>query len=79
MTDDEVRGYDGKPVRATLADGRILAGTLHAEHDSGHGHMHYTIVSDPVRQGGEDVREVVHDADRFVDIQDASDDPAAVQ
>ncbi|MDQ2908139.1 MAG: hypothetical protein M3R44_02180 [Candidatus Eremiobacteraeota bacterium] len=79
MTDDELRDYNGKPVRATLADGRVLAGTLHAEHDSGHDHMHYAIVSDPIRQGEQNVREVIHDADHIVQIQDAANDPAAVE
>jgi len=28
MTDDEVKPYVGKPIRLTLDDGRVLAGTL---------------------------------------------------
>ncbi len=79
MTDQELRDYAGKPVRVTLADGRILAGTLHADDDSGHGHVHYTVVSDPVRESGEKVEEVLHGADVIVDIEDASGDPAAVE
>jgi small nuclear ribonucleoprotein (snRNP)-like protein len=79
MTDDEVRPYVGKPVRITLDDGRVLAGTLHADDGHGHGHMHYALVSDPVREGGEKVTEVVHGAGRITTIDDASDDPAAVE
>src|SRR5438270_12443910 len=79
MTDDEVRPYVGKPVRVTMDDGRVLAGTLHAEDGHGHGHSHYAIVSDPVREGGEKVAEVIHGAERINVIEDASDDPAAVE
>ncbi len=77
MTDEELRPYVGKPVRATLADGRVLAGTLHADADAGHGHTHYAVVSDPVREGGQKLREVLHGADVVTSIDDASDDPAA--
>lgn len=79
MTDQEVAPYVGKPVRATLADGRIVAGTLHADDAHGHGHEHYAIVSDPVREGGDKVREILHGADALVQIEDASQDPAAVE
>jgi hypothetical protein len=77
MTDAEVRPWVGKPVRATLADGRIIAGTLHADDDHGHGHVHYIIVSDPVRGDDPKVREMLHGAESFVEIADASKDPAA--
>lgn len=79
MTDDEVRPWVGKPVRLTLDDGRVLAGTLHADDGGGHGHVHYAVVSDPVAEGGEKVQEVVHGAGRITEIEDASDDPAAVE
>ncbi len=79
MTDDEVRPYVGKAVRLTLDDGRVLAGTLHADGSGGHGHTHYAVVSDPIREGGEKVQEVVHGAGRITEIEDASDDPAAVE
>jgi small nuclear ribonucleoprotein (snRNP)-like protein len=79
MTDEEIMEFQGKAVRATLADGRVLAGTLHAEDAHGHGHVHYAIVSDPIADGGEKVVEVVHGATSFVEIEDASDDPAAVE
>jgi hypothetical protein len=79
MTDDEVKPYVGKPVRLTLADGRVLAGTLHADGDSGHGHVHYMVVSDPVAEGGAPVTEVVHGASIITTVEDASDDPAAVE
>ncbi len=79
MTDDEVQTYVGKAIRATLADGRVLAGTLHADPGHGHGHTHYAIVNDPVAQGGEKVREVLHGAEIIVEIEDASGDPAAVE
>jgi len=79
MTDQELAPYVGKAIRATLADGRILAGTLHAEHAHDHGHTHYTIVSDPVRQGDAKVREMLHGADAVVQVEDASGDPAAVE
>jgi hypothetical protein len=79
MHDDEVEPFIGKAVRVTLADGRILAGTLHAHGDHGHGHVHYAVVSDPVQKGGENVVETIHGSDRITDIEDASDDPAAVE
>src|ERR1700722_13638280 len=44
MTDDEVQPWIGKPVRVTLADASIIAGTLHGEDGHGHGHKHYTVV-----------------------------------
>ena len=53
MHDDEIKPFVGQPVRVTLADGRILAGTLHAHGDQGHGHIHYAVVSDPIKKGGE--------------------------
>ena len=79
MTDDEVLSWVGKPVRITLDDGRVLAGTLHADESGGHGHVHYAVVSDPVAEGGEKVAEVIHGAARINEIEDASDDPAAVE
>ena len=79
MTDDEVRPWVGKPVRITLDDGRVLAGTLHADDSHGHGHSHYAVVSDPVIEGGDKVTEVIHGAERITVIDDASDDPAAVE
>ena len=79
MHENEVKPYVGKPVRVTLADGRILAGTLHAEGDHGHGHVHYAVVSDPLVKGGEPVVEVIHGSDQITDVEDASDDPAAVE
>ena len=79
MTDQEVQPFVGKPVRVTLADERILAGTLHADASHGHGHVHYAVVSDPVEDGGEPVVEVIHGSDKITDIVDASDDPAAVE
>jgi hypothetical protein len=77
MTDSEVQPWVGKPVRATLADGRIIAGTLHADDGHGHGHVHYIISSDPVRPGEREVQEVIHGAASFVEIADASGDAAA--
>ena len=79
MTDDEVRPYVGRPVRITLDDGQVLAGTLHAEDAHGHAHSHYAVVSDPVREGGEKVVEMIHGAGRISVIEDASGDPAAVE
>ncbi len=79
MTENEIRPYVGKPVRVTLDDGRVLAGTLHAEQGHGHGHSHFAVVSDPVREGGAKVREVIHGAERITTIEDASSDPAAVE
>ncbi len=79
MTDDEVRAYVGKPVRVTLDDGRVLAGTLHSDDGHGHGHSHYAVVSDPVREGGAKVTETIHGAGRITTIDDASDDPAAAE
>jgi hypothetical protein len=79
MTDQEVAPFVGKAVRVTLADGRVLAGTLHADGSHGHGHGHYAVVSDPVKEGDERVSEVLHGADIITDIEDASGDPAAVE
>ena len=79
MTDDEVRPYVGKPVRLTLDDGAVLAGTLHADDSHGHGHTHYAVVSDPIQEGGEKVTAVIHGAARINEIEDASGDPAAVE
>ena len=77
MTDQEVRPFIGKPVRITLADGRVLAGTLKAEHAHGHGHTHYAVVSDPVTPGGQEAVEVLHGSAQITAIDDASGDPAA--
>jgi hypothetical protein len=81
MTDAELSPYVGKPVRITLADGRLLAGTLHADHDHGHGHghTHYAIVSDPIKSGDRPVTEVIHGASIVTQVEDASSDPAAVE
>ncbi len=79
MTDQELKPYVGKPVRLTLADGRLLAGTLHMDEGHGHGHVHYAIVSDPIQAGGEKVQEVLHGADLVTQVEDASGDPAAVE
>lgn len=79
MTDSELKPYVGKAIRATLADGRILAGTLHVDDGHGHGHTHYAIVSDPIVAGGEKVTEMLHGPDGIVEIDDASSDPAAVE
>ncbi|MGB8266190.1 MAG: hypothetical protein WCE44_07720 [Candidatus Velthaea sp.] len=79
MTDQEVKPYLGKPVRVHLADGRILAGTLHGDDSHGHGHEHYAVVSDPVQSGGQKVTEVVHGAAQITQIENASNDPAAVE
>jgi len=77
MTDEEIRPYLGKPARVTLADGGVLAGVLEESGDHGHGHRHYEVVSDPIRQGEAPVREVVHGGNQIVTIEDASSDPAA--
>ncbi len=79
MHDNEIKPFVGTAVRVTLADGRILAGTLHAQGDHGHGHVHYAVVSDPIVKGGEPVVEVIHGSDQITDVEDASDDPAAVE
>ena len=71
MTDQEIKPYVGKPVRATLADGRVVAGVLSAGDDHGHGHRHYEIVSDAVREGGQPTREVIHGGDHIATIDDA--------
>lgn len=77
MTDQEVHPYVGKPVRVTLADGRVLAGVLRASDDHGHGHRHYAVFSGPLREGEAPVRELIHGSDQIATIDDASGDPAA--
>ncbi|HTW83214.1 MAG TPA: hypothetical protein VMD91_03975 [Candidatus Sulfotelmatobacter sp.] len=79
MTDAEVKPWVGKPVRLTLDDGQVLAGTLHADHSHGHGHDHYAVVSGAVREGGENATVTIHGAERITTIEDASGDPAAVE
>jgi hypothetical protein len=79
MTEQEVHPFVGKPVRLTLADGRILAGTLHADDAHGHGHTHYLVVSDPVQKGGEKVTEMIHGSAVIATIENAANDPAAVE
>ncbi len=79
MTNEEIKPFVGMPVRMTLADGTILAGTLHSHGDEGHGHIHYAIVSDPLKEGDEPVVEVIHGGDQITTIEDASSDPAAVE
>jgi len=77
MTDQEIAPYLGKPVRVTLADGRLFAGVLRAGDDHGHGHRHYEVVSDPIRAGDRPAREMIHGGDQIATISDASGDPAA--
>ena len=77
MTEQEVQPYVGKAVRATLADGRIVAGTLHMDAGHGHGHTHYALVSGPIRAGEKNGQEMFHGAQAFVQIDDAAGDPAA--
>jgi hypothetical protein len=79
MTEDEIKPYVGKAVRLTLADGRLIAGTLHADEGHGHGHTHYAVVSDPVKAGDPPVQEVLHGASIITQVEDASNDPAAVE
>jgi hypothetical protein len=79
MTDDEVQPWVGKAVRLTLSDASLLAGTLHAEGGGGHGHTHYKVVSDPVQEGGDKVSVLIHGAALITAIEDASNDPAAVE
>lgn len=70
MTYEEVAPYVGKPVRLTLADGRVLAGTIHPL---------YAIVSDPVLKGGKPAREILQGPGIITEVLDASDDAAAVE
>ena len=77
MTEQEVQSWNGKPIRATLADGRVLAGTLHVDEGHGHGHTHYVIASAPLREGAQGASEMIHGAEAFASIEDASSDPAA--
>jgi len=79
MTDDEVQPWIGKAVRVTLTDASIVAGTLHGDDGHSHGHKHYTVVSDPVKKGDEKVEVLIHGSALITDIEDASDDPAAVE
>ena len=68
MTDSQVRPWVGKSVRATLDDGRVVTGTLHADDAHGHGHAHYVIVS----AGASGRQEVIHGADAFAEIEAAT-------
>jgi hypothetical protein len=77
MTDQEINPYLSKAVRVTLADGRVLAGVLFASDESGHGHRHYAVVSDAIREGGQPARQLIHGGDQIATIEDASGDPAA--
>jgi hypothetical protein len=77
MTPEEVQPFVGKPVRVTMADRRVIAGVLHSDTDRGHGHQHYSVVSRPLRAGEEPVAEVIHGSEQIVNIEDASNDPAA--
>ncbi len=77
MTDQEIKPFLGKAVRVTLADRRVFAGVLHTSDESGHGHRHYAIVSDPIREGDRAVRQLIHGGDQIAMIEDASGDPAA--
>jgi hypothetical protein len=79
MTDDEVQPWIGKAVRVTLSDASIVAGTLHGEDGHGHHHKHYTVVSDPIKKGDDKVQVLIHGANLITNIEDASDDPAAVE
>ena len=79
MTDHEVNPFVGRAVRVTLADGRILAGTLHREADTVASSAAYLVVSDPIQQGGETIQARIDQADRITQIEDASGDPAAVE
>ena len=49
MTEDEIRPYVGKPVRITLDDGRVLAGTLHA--DGGGGNVLTLVIAPGIPAG----------------------------
>ena len=77
MTEQELKPWVGKPIRATLSDGRVLAGTLHIDDGHGHGHKHYLIVSDPVKEGAAKSTEMLHGPQAFAMIEDAASDPAA--
>jgi len=79
MTDHEVKPFVGRAVRVTLADGRILAGTLHREADTNADSNAYLVVSDPVIEGGAPVEARIDEADRITQIEDAANDPAAVE
>ena len=75
MTDQEIKPYIGKPVRVTLADGRVLAGVLRTSDE--HGQRHYAVFSSPLREGESPVRELIHGGDQITNIDNASGDPAA--
>lgn len=79
MDDTQVQAWIGKPVRVTLSDAAILAGTLHEHGTNGHGHKHYMVVSDPVREGGQKEAVIIHGAQLIAEIVDASDDPSAIE
>jgi hypothetical protein len=52
---------------------------LHSDDAHGHGHNHYAVVSDPIQKGGSPVREIVHGAEQIAQIENAANDPAAVE
>jgi hypothetical protein len=79
MTDHEVRPFVGRPVRVSLADGTILAGTLHRQADTDADSPAYLVVSDPLSESGEPVQARIERADLITQIEDAANDPAAVE
>jgi hypothetical protein len=78
MTDHEVKPFVGRAVRVTLADGRILAGTLHRQADTEAASPAYLVVSDPLSAGSDRVQERIESAELMTQVEDASTDPAAV-
>ena len=79
MTNEDVQAFVGKAARLTLSDGRVVAGTLHMEGAAGHAHLHYRVVSDAIEEGGQKASVLIHGAALITQIEDASDDPAAVE
>ena len=78
MTDHEVKPFVGRAVRVTLADGRILAGTLHRQADTAASSPAYLVVSDPLSADGNRVQVRIESAELMTQVEDASTDPAAV-
>ncbi len=77
MIDSELTPFVGKPIRATLSDGRVLAGTLHIDDAGSLTDRRYAIVSSPIAEGDSPTVEPIERASLIASVDDAASDPAA--